>query len=303
MMVVSFVVPMAAAAQGASPQAGERFQECPQCPSMTVVPAGHFTMSRKPAGDGRKDEDPEGIRKTHPAQEVEIPAPFALGTYPVTRREYGVFVSETRRVVERGCHIQYQGVWVLDKEKDWQHPGFTQTENDPVVCVSWHDEQDYIRWLNQKARVASYDEAPLPYRVPTWEEMEYAARAGTTTLYYWGDTPRRDRANYGKVLCLPCGPMREGPDRWLYTSPVGSFPPNPWGLYDMAGNAWQWADSCRTYSKSRPLSQCQYEVAHGGSWLTSPEFLQSGERAGAIVGHRNNEIGFRVARTLRTSQP
>ena len=284
-------------------QAAEHFQECGQCPSMTVVPAGHFTMTRKAAGDGRKDDDPEGIRKARPEQEVDIRVPFGLGTYPVTRREYGIFVRETHRRVERGCHIQYQGVWVLDQTKDWRHPGFAQTENDPVVCVSWDDEQGYIRWLNQEARPSAYDNALMPYRVPTWEEMEYATRAGTTTLYYWGDTPRRDRANYGKPHCLPCGPMQEGADRWLYTSPVGSFPPNPWGLYDMAGNAWQWADGCRTYAKTRPLSECHYATAHGGSWLTGPEYLQSGERDGALFGHRNNEIGFRVARALRTSPP
>jgi formylglycine-generating enzyme required for sulfatase activity len=185
----------APAADNLSPGAGERFQECAQCPPVTVVPAGHFTMTRKPANDGRKDDDPEGIRKTRPERAVDIPIPFGLGTYPVTRREYGIFVKETHRPVEGGCHTQYQGVWVPDATKDWRHPGFDQTEDDPVVCVSWHDALDYIRWLNESALAARYDDALRPYRLPTWEEIEYATRAGTATIYYWGDTPRRDQAN------------------------------------------------------------------------------------------------------------
>lgn len=270
---------------------------------MTVIPAGHFTMTRKQAGDGREDDDPEGIRKTRPEREVDIPGPFALGTYPVTKREYTNFVRETHRPVTTGCHIQYRGVWVPDTTKDWRHPGFSQSEEDPVVCVSWNDAQDYIHWLNERTREAHYDTAPNPYRLPTWEEIEYATRAGTTSTFYWGDVPRREEANYGKDKCFPCGPMKEGADRWLYTSPIGSFPANPWGLYDMAGNVWQWAESCRSDSKANPPKECHYQVLHGGSWLTDPKYLQTGERSAATIEHRNIETGFRVARTLRNLQP
>ena len=293
----------ASAMDRSSPRSGERFQECPQCPPVTVVPAGHFTMTRKAAVDGRKDDDPEGMRKSHPERAVDIPVSFGLGTYPVTRREYGIFVRETRRVVQRGCHTQYHGVWVPDATKDWRLPGFAQTEEDPVVCVSWNDALDYVRWLNEKARAARYDNAPEPYRLPTWEEIEYATRAGTATLYYWGDTPRRDLANYGQANCLPCGPMREGADRWLYTSPVGSFPANPWGLYDIAGNVWEWAEYCRADPKTSPPRECHYQIVHGGSWLTNPGYLQTGERGYANVQHRNSQIGFRIARTLSASTP
>lgn len=293
----------ASAMDSSSPRAGEHFQECPECPPVTVVPAGHFIMTRKGAGDGRKDDDPEGIRKTRPERAVDIPVPFGLGTYPVTRHEYGVFVRETRRPLGGGCHTQYRGVWVPDPTKDWQYPGFNQTEEDPVVCVSWYDALDYIRWLNEKVRAARYDDAPNPYRLPTWEEMEYATRAGTATIYYWGDIPRRDQANYGQTKCFPCGPMREGADRWLYTSPVGSFPANPWGLYDMAGNVWEWAEYCRADPHVVPPRVCRVQILHGGSWLTNPEYLQIGERSSAAMQHKNNGIGFRVARTLSASHP
>jgi len=302
MVLLLFAYSGSASAVGES-RAGERFQECPQCPSMTIVPGGHFTMTRKVAGDGRKADDPEGMRKIRPERAVDIPLAFGLGTYLVSLREYRIFVRETNRHVKTGCHIQYQGVWVIDETKDWQNPGFAQTEADPVVCVSWNDAQDYIGWLNGTAHASSFDDAPNPYRLPTWEEIEYATRAGTTTLYYWGDTPRRDRANYGKSKCLPCGPMQEGADRWPYTSPVGSFPSNPWGLFDMAGNVWEWVDSCRADPIAMPPRQCRAQVLHGGSWLTNSEYLQTGEKSTAAPQHRNNEIGFRVARTLRVSHP
>jgi formylglycine-generating enzyme required for sulfatase activity len=283
--------------------AGKRLQECPECPSVTLLPAGRFTMTRKEASDGRKDDDPEGLRKTHQEREVDIPVPFGLGTYPVTRREYGIFVRETHKIVEKGCHVQYRGVWVPDSTKDWQHPGFAQTEEDPVVCVSWNDAEDYIRWLNEKARASPFDDAAEPYRLPTWEEIEYATAAGTATLYYWGDTPLRSQANYGRTKCLPCGPMQEGADRWLYTSPTGSFPPNPWGLYDMAGNVWQWVEGCRTDPNAVAPRKCHYQILHGGSWLTNPEYLQTGERSYALLPNRDHEIGFRVARTLSIALP
>ena len=260
-------------------------------------------MTRKVASDGRKDDDPEGMRKVRPARAVDIPKPFGLGTYLVSVREYGSFIREAHRQVEAGCHIQFEGVWIRDERKDWQHPGFVQSETDPVVCVSWEDAQDYIVWLNTKARTFSLDNVPDPYRLPTWEEIEYATRAGTTTVYYWGDAAWHDRANYGRSQCLPCGPVREGADRWLFTSPVGSFPSNPWGLYDMAGNVWQWVDSCRVDPKAIPPRLCRVEVLHGGSWLTNPEYLETGASGTAAPKHRNNTIGFRIARTLKAPRP
>jgi formylglycine-generating enzyme required for sulfatase activity len=272
------------------------FQDCPDCPEMIIVPPGHFTMTRKLAIDGRTHEDPEGERKEIPERAFDI-ASFALATTPVTRRQYAFFIRDTRRVTERGCHVPRKGVWVMDVRKDWEHPGFAQTDEDPVVCINWADAQAYLEWLNARRAPQS------PYRLPTWEEMEYATRAGTTTRFYWGDQPRRDAANHGNERCLPCGPQREGGDQWLYTSPVGAFPPNPWGFYDLAGNVFQWVESCRTYMKDRPLAECTSRAVHGGSWLSNSFYLQTGERGSTRVDHRNNQIGFRVARSLSGPSP
>jgi len=283
---------------------GVKFQECPDCPTMIVVPAGHFTMTRKSARDGRRDDDPEGASKRQPAREIDIENTFAMGIYPVTRQQFSVFVRETRQTPDEGCYVQQRGVWVFDASKDWSHPGFTQAENHPVTCVSWSDAEAYIQWLNTKRRdftqgsltQASPDQGA--YRLPTWEEIEYAARAGTTSLYYWGDQPRRDQANYGADSCLPCRSRIEGADRWAYTSPVGSFPPNAFGLYDMAGNVWQWAQRCQPDPLTIVSKDCRTQVLHGGSWLTSPDNLRTGANSSADMRHRNYEIGFRVLRTV-----
>jgi len=256
-------------------------------------------MTRKRARDGRKDDDPEGVSKSRPAREVDIEKAFALGRYPITRQEFGAFVRDTHRAVEKGCHVMKHGVWILDQSKDWKHPGFQQSPRDPVICVSWNDAQDYVQWLNSKVRGFAQDGALAgPYRLPGWEEIEYAAGGGTKSPYYWGARAQRTRANYGAERCLPCRPTRKGADRWLYTSPVGKFPPNPFGLYDMAGNVWQWARTCQSDSKAIPPKVCPSQALHGGSWLTNPEYMRTGNYSSADVRHRNYEIGFRLARTL-----
>jgi formylglycine-generating enzyme required for sulfatase activity len=278
---------------------GTQFSDCPQCPALMVIPSGHFTMTRKRARDGRKDDDPEGVAKTKPARDVTIEKAFAIGIYPVTRKEFSAFVRETHRAPEKGCHVQMGGVWVLDETKDWRNPGFAQTAGDPVTCVSWTDAQAYIQWLNGKVDDSVHDAADSgPYRAPSWEEIEYATGAGRTTPYYWGERPEHDKANYGADQCWPCRPKKQGADRWLYTSPVGAFPPNAFGLYDMAGNVWQWARRCRPDPKDSLTGACRSQVLHGGSWLTNPEYLLTGEYSFADARHRNNEIGFRVAKTL-----
>jgi formylglycine-generating enzyme required for sulfatase activity len=296
------------AVTSATPQAGVRADTlakiapesppCAECPAMTIIPAGHFTMKRKSASDGRPDDDPEGAPKTKPAREVTFDKPFAIGTYPVTRQEFASFVSKTHRTVEKGCYVQKNAVWVIDETKSWTNPGFPQTPRDPVVCVSWNDAEDYVQWLNETSQGFVVRATVGGYRLPTWEEIEYATAGGTTTAFYWGNHAERDRANYGTQRCLPCRGEKVGADRWRFTSPVGSFPPNAFGLYDMAGNVWQWTQSCRADPGLTPPRRCRSQALHGGSWLTNPEYLRTGEYSYAVMGFRSNHIGIRVAQTL-----
>jgi formylglycine-generating enzyme required for sulfatase activity len=138
-----------------------------------------------------------------------------------------------------------------------------------------------------------------PYRLLTEAEWEYAARAGITTAYYWGDEIGKGNAN-----CNGCG------SRWdaKQTSPVGSFAANQFGLYDMAGNVFQWVQDCYhgnydgapTDGSAWTSRDCIYRVVRGGAWLNGPQYLRAANRIGLITGGRDGNLGFRVGRTLVT---
>lgn len=218
--------------------------------------------------------------------QVVIARPFAIGVYDVTRGQFAVFARETGYVEDSKC--------------DWRSPAprghpLNQTDNDPVVCVSFDDAEAYVRWLSSKARHA--------YRLPTEAEWEYAARAGSSTTRPWGKGNARDFANYGTDQC--CAAFASGHDRWLYTSPVGSFRPNAFGLYDMLGNVWQRIEDCGHDNYSGAPTDgsawltggdCSTRIVRGGAWLASLDLLRSAVRAADPADFRKSDIGFRVVR-------
>ncbi|RMD68212.1 MAG: PEGA domain-containing protein, partial [Gammaproteobacteria bacterium] len=165
-------------------------------PEMVVIPPGRFLMG-SPFDEEGRDSD-EG-----PQHRVSIARPFAIGRYEVTFEEYDRFCEATgrRRPDDNG--------WGRGKR--------------PVINVSWHDAKAYARWLSKQTGKR--------YRLPSEAEWEYAARAGTSTRYWWGD-----RVGHGHANCDGCGSWWDGKE----TAPVGFFDPNPWGLYDTAGNVWEW---------------------------------------------------------------
>jgi formylglycine-generating enzyme len=278
---------------------GTRFRDCSDCPEMVVLPAGRFTMGSAASEMGRfANEGPE-----HP---VEIPHAFAVGVYDVTRKEFEQFARATKRPAGDSC-LAYDGKGLPDTPgKTWRDPGFPQTDRDPVVCVTWQDATDFVAWLNQRVdKSHTAGEGGHPYRLLTEAEWEYAARAGTTSAYYWGDQMLREHANYGPNE-MRFAPTIEGKDLWGYTSPVGSFPANGFGLFDMAGNVWQWTADCwhDSYAEA-PLDgsawtsgACEARVVRGGSWFKPAAGERSAKRGIVKPEVRNGEIGFRVARTL-----
>jgi formylglycine-generating enzyme required for sulfatase activity len=285
-----------------APRAGMKFRDCPDCPSMAVIPPGHFTMTAKAPSDGRKWDDPEGISKSAPAKDVTIDKPFAAGEFDITRDEYAAFVRDTHTEIPKGCYVWNGDQWVDDASKSWSDPGFAQTGRDPVVCVNWQDAQDYVRWLNRRVLSHLFANQSLPdgkYRLLTWEESEYSARAGGAGKYSWGTKADHNRANYGADRCSPCLPAKVGKDRWAYTSPVGSFPANRFGLYDMAGDVWQWTDTCWRVKGTAPTSACGASALRGGSWLSDADYLQTGEYIVNSRVNRNTQVGFRVARSFQ----
>jgi formylglycine-generating enzyme required for sulfatase activity len=254
----------------------DTFRECENCPEMVVVPAGSFTMG-SPAGESDRSSD-EGPQHT-----VTIGRPFAVGKFHVTRDQFAVFANETGFAAHSGC--------------DWRNPGFAQEGSHPVVCVSWNDAKAYADWLARKTG--------KPYRLPSEAEFEYAVRADTTTPFWWGSSITPAQANYdGNYVYAGGGSKgvyRQG------TVPAGSFDANPWGLYNVHGNAWQWTEDCwhNNYSGAPAdgsawtwtAGDCGYgHVARGGAWGTAPRYIRAAYR----IRHNNtySGSGFRLARTL-----
>jgi formylglycine-generating enzyme required for sulfatase activity len=189
----------------------------------------------------------------------------------------------------------YMGVYPVTQEQ-WtalmdKNPGkFTDGKNLPVEQVNWNECQEFIKKLAEKEK--------KPYRLPTEAEWEYACRAGTTTPFYCGETISTDQANYNGNYVY--GDGKKGPYREK-TVPVGSFPPNPWGLYDMAGNVGQWCqDGLDQYSKKQdvvidPLGTTgESRVIRGGSWIDNPMECRSAYRGGSRPALRHSLVGFRI---------
>ena len=207
------------------------FRDCADCPEMVVIPAGSFLMGSPEDEDGRQDN--EG-----PRHGVTIGAPFAIGKFEVTRGEFSNFASATDRQA-KGCRYYDGNAWKTDPDRDWRDPGFEQTDSHPAVCVSWEDAQAYTDWLSK--------ETGETYRLPSEAEWEYAARAGTTTRYFWGDdddsacafanghdATSKAQNGFGWTA-FPCE------DGFARTAPVGSFRANDFGLHDVSGNVWEWS--------------------------------------------------------------
>lgn len=228
--------------------------------SLVTIKAGSLAMG-------------DAANKTQsPVHSVQLRS-FAMTKYLITRGEFAAFASETN----------YPGT-------AWRKPRFRQTDRDPVVNVSWQDAQAFAQWLSLKTK--------QQFRLPTEAEWEYAARAGTSTRYFWGAEVGGNQAN-----CASCG------SRWdnNTTAPVGSFAPNAWGLYDMAGNAAEWVEDCYSADyQSAPRDgsaatngDCKYRVVRGGSWSESSDNIGSAFRDSNMPDFRYSTIGFRLVREIK----
>jgi len=237
----------------------QTFRDCPDCPEMVRIPAGSFVMG---STDGDKDETP-----TH---EVHIDKPLAAGKYEITFAEWDACAADA------SC-----------KNKQPSDEGWGRGRH-PVVNVSWNDAKEYVVWLSGKTG--------KPYRLLTEAEWEYAARAGSTGRYAFGETLDAKQAKFST------GKQGVGE-----TAEVGSFPANAWGLHDMHGNVWEWVEDCYLPSydgasadgspRSGPGCGAN-RVLRGGSWDYKPEDLRSALRYRLPPYYRVDEIGFRVAREL-----
>ncbi len=228
-------------------------------------------MAVIPAGEYRRGcrlDCGEYSAAEKPVRKVRVEA-FELSRYEVTFEEYDRYTAATGR--ERA------------DDEGWGRG------RQPVINVSWEDAVAYASWLSEQTGQR--------YRLPSEAEWEYAARSGTKKKKYsWGNEIGRNRAN-----CRGCG------SQWgKQTAPVGSFPPNRWGLHDMHGNVWEWVQDCWNGSyQGAPADgtawasgDCSQRVLRGGSWYVSPRLLRSANRIRITTTNRYYDDGFRVARTI-----
>ena len=285
-IVLALVIAFPAMAQ----ERGDReFRECPECPEMVAVPAGAFTMGSPRSERGRFDA--EG-----PQHQVSVRA-FALGKYDVTNEEFLIFLRATA-YQPAPCDRILGLVWRSPGHGLAYPPGEVAPPRQPAICLNWHDAEAYIAWLNGKARARA---GSNPYRLPTEAEWEYAARAGTATARWWGEAIGQENAN-----CNGCGSRWDGRE----IAEVGSFKANPFGLYDMLGNVWQWTADCWNESyvgaprdgSAWSAGDCGKRVLRGGSWANVPAFIRAATRSHAAADGSDFDYssyaGFRVARTL-----
>jgi formylglycine-generating enzyme required for sulfatase activity len=245
-------------------QPGQTFKECKDCAEMIAIPAGHFTIGSPTDEDGRWDE--EG-----PPRIVTFTKPFAVSKDDVTFEQWDACYRLG------GCTT---------------NPGAPWGRGDmPVVNVDWEDAQEYVTWISKLTGKS--------YRLLSESEWEYAARAGTTTAYYWGPAVGVMNAN-----CDQCGSQWDA----KRAAPVGQFPANAFGLRDMAGNVWQMIQDCYQPNYSAlsadgaPNAQgdCSIRVVRGGAWTSAPPYLRSASRYKNVINdHGSTNRGFRVARDLR----
>jgi hypothetical protein len=238
-----------------------------QTPASFTLPGhegGEFVF-RSPRGTPRpvaKKTTPAlaSIRRGPTTDMVLIRAaqPFLIGRYEVTFEQYDRFALTT------GLEIPDDKGWGRGKR--------------PVINVSWDDAVAYVQWLSQKTG--------KHYRLPTEAEWEYAAGAGTKTAYWWGKDIRQDDKVWAN--CNGCGSQWDGKQ----TAPVGSFPANPFGLHDTAGNVGEWVQDCDTKDEGRCSTR---RIFHGGSWFGPPRHMDSAARTWVFRGTQYGDVGFRLA--------
>jgi formylglycine-generating enzyme required for sulfatase activity len=280
----------AAPGVAAAPTAGTVIRDCPTCPEMTVLPAGRF-----------KQGSALGSAFEQPLHWVVIGRSVAMSTSPVTLQDFGQFVAATGRDMQ-GCDT-YDGEWKHQPADSWEHTGFAQTAAHPVTCVSWSDAEAYANWLSTKTGYR--------YRLPSASEWEYAARAGAEMSPVWGPDGQ-DACADANVADASAGRRYPGwavfpcDDGYAYTSPVGTFKANAFGLTDMLGNVLQWTEDCwHENYVGAPVDgsawldgDCAAHELRGASWFSSPSYARADYRDRFPADYRTSSVGIRLVRDI-----
>jgi formylglycine-generating enzyme required for sulfatase activity len=248
---------------------------------LAVIPPGKFLM-------GGEKTEPDWLPHESPRHEVEISNPFLIGVYEVTVGQFKAFVRGTDYVTEAeklGGALQWvpaEGLHRRDPAIRWKTPGYEQTDDHPIVCVSWNDAQAFCKWLSVHEGMA--------YMLPTEAQWEYACRAGTLTTFYFGNKD-------GELGAHSWGSFNSETKARV----VGQKQSNAWGLFDLYGNAWEWnadffnAHSYEVSPRVDPLGpDAGPHVIRGGSRVDGVNLLRSAARGFLDHDVCNNVVGFRV---------
>ncbi|WP_455198453.1 formylglycine-generating enzyme family protein [Kaarinaea lacus] len=293
-------------------------------PRVLLIPAGEFMM-------GSPEDEPGRYMNEGPVHRVKFKRPFYLGMTEVTVGQFRKFVEATGYQTDgernTGSFLrdisEKNAPWRLRKDVNWRmdHEGKPSIDENPVVHVSWNDAQAYIAWLSE--------ETGEKYRLPSEAELEYSNRAGSKSMFWWGDGSPQDkltnvRGDKDKAVANPLTWERlPGEQRYAFSggdtpkwfenygdgyhglAPVGSFSPNPFGLHDTTGNVWEWVEDCwhENYNDAPDDGSawvedgyCNYRIVRGGSYYCYPRHVRSANRWPNWPEIRSMYIGFRIAR-------
>ncbi len=294
------------------------------------IPEGDFQM-----GETEVTRNLIGLFAPHElrARQVAVTKAFYLGKYEITVEQFRRFIDASGyqtdaesgkrpwKNLTTGAYTVVDGKWTKKADASWKNPGFPQEANHPVTCISWNDAMEFCRWASRQTK--------RNVRLPTEAELEDAARAWTVTRYYWGNkatsapllsqNPSGERLGLGfwanvadtdmasigdedlfldKALVMKTPIPAKRSDGHRYTAPVGSFYPNPFGLYDVIGNVWEytldWAGENPSGRDPRGADSAKLRTMRGGSWISTPDVFRPSYRAEIEMQGRTSTRGMRV---------
>jgi formylglycine-generating enzyme required for sulfatase activity len=308
-MLAALLLAASAAIAPAAP-----LRDCAECPELMPIAPGEFTMGADIEEPRRLGLPEYWATREQPRHAVRIGRGFAIGRYEVTRGEFAVFARETGYGPAPGCWHFVGSEWLLDNERSWRDAKIDQTDAHPVTCVNWHDAQAYVAWLSQKTGQR--------YRLASEAEWEYVARAGTTTTYWFGDSPEeicryvnlgdlttQDRFGWDKTQIKyevmndwKGQPCRDGE---ATMAPVSATVANPFGVHGLLGNANEWVADCWNDTHAgAPADQaarltgadCGLRVMKGQGWTAIAASTRPAFRLKMNATDRRFTFGFRVVR-------
>jgi len=270
-------------------------------PEFVQIPGGTFQMGSNDGEDYEK-----------PAHTVSVKS-FAMGKYEVTRGEFKKFVEATNYQTDaenegNGCAVIYGSDWDINDRLNWKNPSFKQDDKHPVVCVSWNDAKNYVRWLSEQTEKS--------YHLPSEAQWEYVAKT-VGSKYCWGDNAN-ESCHYGNIADENAKVIRRYFDKtaritarcndgYVFTSPVGIFLPNKFGLYDITGNVLEWSDDAWHHNYTgAPIDGSSWingedngiRVVRGSSWVFNSKNCTNRSNSNYHADASSYNLGFRIARIV-----